>query len=77
MRNLRDGGELQALKSIFKTRDGKALDARRVAQAEGELSVLRAAHDHPFIVSLIGYFEDAICYHFALTYAANGTLSTW
>ena len=77
MRNLRDGGELQALKSIYKTRDGRAADSRSAAQAEGELSVLRAAHDHPFIVSLIGHFEDANYYHFAISYAANGTLRTW
>lgn len=77
MRNLRDGGKLQALKSICKMRNGKALGARGVAQVEGELSVLRAAHAHPFIVSLMGHFEDANYYHFVITHAANGTLETW
>ena len=77
VRNLRRGGELQALKTIPKVRDGKALTARHVAMAHEELHILHLGHGHPFIVTLMDAFEDAHGYHWALEYAANGSLSNW
>ena len=78
VRNTRDG-ELQALKSVFKTRTGQSrFDSERITKlAEAELSILRAVHDHPFIVSLVDAFDDAIAFHFVIEYAANGPLSQW
>ena len=77
MRNTRRGGQLQAVKSMFKTRGGRALDERGVRYVHEEQAILRASHDHPYIVSFIDSFEDATAYHVVLEYAANGSLGTW
>ena len=42
-----------------------------------EREILRAVHDHAFVVGMYGAFEDASCFHLVLEYAANGTLSQW
>lgn len=78
MRNLKDGGTLQAVKSVFKRRvDGTPLDERAVDRVQEEKAVMRAAHNHVFIVTLMATFEDAICYHLVLEYASSGPLSQW
>ena len=48
----RSSGKLQAIKSVFKTRreNSEANDSTPVRVRE-ELGVMRAAHEHPFIVT--------------------------
>lgn len=77
MRDVDGGGELRAVKSIFKKRDGKPLEEKRAARVVEELAILNAAHDHPFIVGVHGAFEDAHCYHIVLEYCSNGSLAVW
>ena len=77
MRNSARAGELHAVKSIFKRRGGKDLSGAAVARVVAEREILRAAHEHPFVVTLIDAFEDTSCYHLVLEYASNGSLSQW
>jgi hypothetical protein len=77
MRNMRDGGKLHAVKSIIKMRHGRALDTRAVGQIQEEIAVLREAHCHPYIISLVSHFEDTTAVHVVLEYAESGCLGTW
>ena len=70
-------GELRALKSVFKARGGQGLSESSIRRVLEEREILRAVHDHAFVVGMYGAFEDASCFHLVLEYAANGTLSQW
>mgnify|MGYP001190751378 CR=1 FL=1 len=71
------GGELRAIKSVFKVRGGKPIGARSAARVAEERSILLSAHDHPFVVRMFNAFEDEHCFHLVLEYASSGTLSQW
>lgn len=70
-------GELVALKTIFKTRNGRALTKEQSRRVREERAILMAVHDHPFIVKLYNAIEDASCFHFELQLAPHGALSLW
>ena len=70
-------GELRALKSVFKARNGRRLREDTYRRIKEEAAILQLVHQHAFIVRLHGSFEDASCVHLVLQYASNGTLSQW
>ena len=73
----RASGELRALKSVFKIRNGRPINDSQFSRMRAERSILSSVHNHAFVVGLHGAFEDEQCLHLVLEYATQGPLSQW